>query len=194
MSNGRYQTTKTNRFYPGRISEERAKQVDTRAISADEITVDDIVYAASRGTTRSIYLMLGVVEDKWGKKAAIEVAQEFTYRFAKKGYADFLKSLGRTEGTPEIMCMWQDRAHALMGPAAATAFSTYDEEKCIVTRTECPFHTGRPEGMESYCKYMGEYFMKAYTEVDPAFIGTEQPFCLSRGDDHCERVFKYKRA
>jgi predicted hydrocarbon binding protein len=193
MKGKKYEPTRSNRFYPGRISEERARQVERFEISVDEVTVDDIVYNVSRAMTRMMYGPLAIIELRWGKQAAIEVAQELAYMLGKASYGQFLASRGRKSGTPELMSMYQDLIHALLGPAGSTSFTTYDEEKCVVVRTQCPFHTGRPEGMEGYCKYTGEGFMKGYTEVDPAFIETEQPFCLARGDDHCERTFKFKR-
>ena len=193
MAQSGYQTTKSNRFYPGRISAQRAQEIQNFEVGIDELTVDDIVHAISRNGTLILYTMFEIVKDMWGEEAAIKVWEEYTYRRAKNGFSRWLKKNGVTSGTPELMAAYQDRAHALSGPAASTAYTTYDDEKCIITRTSCYYHTHKPEGMKSLCGYTESGgFMRGYMEADPAIKKVERPKCLSQGDDNCVRIIWYK--
>lgn len=193
MIDEKYKTTQTNRFYPGRISAERQRALTNFDISIDELGIDDIVFSIARNVTHAIYIMLDIIRATWGEDAAILAAREYAYRRAKAGFTKWLKRHGVGGGTPAIMASYQDYVHALMGPAASTAYTSFDESKVVVRRTQCSYHSYRPEGMRSMCDDMGEGFMKGYMEADPNFIKTEKTACLSLGDPFCERTFWYKK-
>ena len=188
-----YPSTQINRFYPGRISPERQQALTNFEIQIDDLGVDDIVFGIARNVTHAIYIMLDIIRAKWGEKAAIEVAQEYAYRRAKAGFSKWLKKHGVEAGEPALMASYQDYVHSMMGPAASTAYTFYDDEKVVVRRTQCSYHSYRPEGMRSMCDDMGDGFMRGYMEADKNFIKTEKIACLSVGDNHCERIFWYKK-
>ncbi|MFC1860658.1 hypothetical protein ACFLYL_00030 [Chloroflexota bacterium] len=188
-----YQTTKTNRFYPGRISEQRARDIQNFDVTIDELTVDDILHGIARNGTTILYTMFDIVKNMWGEEAAVKVWEEYTHRRAKAGFSKWLAKNGVNSGTPELMAAYQDRAHSLSGPAAASAYTTYDDEKCVIIRTSCFYHSFRPEGMKSLCGYgEGKGFMSGYMEADPAIKKVERPRCLSHGDNGCTRIIWYK--
>ncbi len=189
----RYESTRTNRFYPGRISEERQHLLINFDIPIDDLGIDDMVFSVARNVTHSIYIMLDIIRAKWGEETAILCAREYAYRRAKAGFSKWLKKHGVEAGTPAMMASYQDYVHALMGPAASTAHTFFDKDKVIVRRTGCSYHSYRPEGMRSMCDDMGEGFMKGYMEADRNFIRTEKTACLSVGDNYCERTFWYKK-
>jgi hypothetical protein len=193
MFDENYKTTRTNRFYPGRISTERQRTLTNFDIPTDELGIDDIVFSIARNVTHSIYIMLDIIRTKWGEEAAILAAKEYAYRRAKAGFTKWLKKHGVEAGTPALMASYQDYVHALMGPAASTAYTFFDENKVVVRRTQCSYHSYRPEGMRTMCDDMGEGFMKGYMEADGNFIKTEKTACLSIGNDYCERTFWYKK-
>jgi len=193
MTGKKYETTRTNRFYPGRISAERESALTDFNILIDELGIDDIVFSIARNVTLSIYIMLDIIRAKWGEEAAIFAAKEYAYRRAKAGFTKWLKKHGVEAGTPALMASYQDYVHALMGPAAATAYTFFDENMVVVRRTQCSYHSFRPEGMRSMCDDMGEGFMKGYMEADKNFIKTEKTACLSIGNGYCERTFWYKK-
>jgi hypothetical protein len=193
IRDGEYKSTQTNRFYPGRLSAERERALINFELSIDDLGMDDIVFSIARNVTHSIYIMLDVIRTKWGEDAAVFAAREYAYRRAKAGFTKWLKKHGVEAGTPALMASYQDYAHSLMGPAASTACTFFDENKVVVRRTKCSYHSFRPEGMRSMCDDMGDGFMKGYMEADKNFIKTEKIACLSVGNDYCERVFWYKK-
>jgi hypothetical protein len=189
----KYASTRTNRFYPGRISAERQRQLANFEVPIDGLGVDDIVFSIARNVTHSMYIMMDIIRTRWGEEAAILAAREYAYRRAKAGFIRWLKKHGVEAGTPELMASYQDYVHSLMGPAASTACTFYDHDKVVVRRTDCSYHSYRPDGMRSMCDDMGEGFMRGYMEADPNFIKTEKTACLSSGDHYCERTFWYKK-
>jgi hypothetical protein len=193
VTEAKYQSTRASRFYPGRISEERKRKVADFELTIDDLTTDDLMWGVGRNLTVAIYQLVDVVRQRWGEQAAIEVANEFVYKRAKAGFKKFLQARGRTEGSPELMSEFQDYAHSLQGPSVSTAYTWYDDEKCIVKRTGCAYHTERPEGMESLCRHMGDSFVKGYMEADPALKGSEKLKCMAFGNSYCERIFYYKK-
>ena len=178
----KYECTRTRRFYPGRLSEERIKQLANREVEVDDITIDDIVHSLAKTRTVDLHLMTDVIRQKWGDQAAREFVHEWARRHARAGMESWLKRNKVSHGTPELMAEYQDLAHAVGGPAHATTFAEYDDEKCIVRRTQCVYYTFRPEGMESFCPLATEGFMQGYKEADPAFSHAEKPACLGFGD------------
>jgi hypothetical protein len=192
-SHQKYQSTRTNRFYPGRIGTERERALSQFQVPLDDLGIDDIVFSIARNVTNSIYILIDIIRSKWGEEAAILAAREYAYRRAKAGFIKWLKQHGVEAGTPEIMASYQDYVHALMGPGASTAYTFYDDNSVTVRRTSCSYHSFRPEGMRSLCDDMGDGFMKGYMEADKNFISTEKTACLSVGDGYCERIFRYKK-
>jgi hypothetical protein len=193
MKKENYKATQTNRFYPGRISKKRQQALANFEIPIDELGVDDIVFMIGKNLTHAVYSLLDIIRTNWGEEAMIEAAKEYGYRRAKAGYAKWLKKHGVKAGTPELMAAYQDYAHATTGPAPSTVCTTYDDEKVVIRRTECAYHTHRPENMKPICAEQGEGFMKGYMEADKNFIKTEKPFCLACGDEFCERTFWFKK-
>ena len=149
IGDGEYKSTRANRFYPGRIGAERQRALTNFEIPIDGLGIDDIVFSIARNVTHSIYIMLDIIRTKWGEDAAILVAREYAYRRAKAGFKKWLEKHGVEAGTPALMASYQDYVHALMGPAASTAYTFFDENKVVVRRTQCSYHSYRPEGMRS---------------------------------------------
>ncbi len=201
---GKYQCTQSARFFPGRISKEREKQLDNFEIDVDDLTYDDVFYCMHQTELRILYFLIDVVRRKWGEDAVKEVVSEWGAKEGAYMYAKFLKTRGkRTKdgkiyGTPELMAMYQDMIHIYYGPTAPYCQASYGDDWTRVVRTQCHQHTGRPEGMASVCKYVGSTgtttgYMKGYAAIDPAFIGSERTKCMGLGDDHCDRVWHFKK-
>jgi hypothetical protein len=187
-----YEPTKTIRFYPGsQLSDERKQDVLDFKVPLDEITFDDILFNTARAYTGTFYGLIAILEDKIGKEATQEVVREMGYRGGKRNIPAWLAAHGVEVGSPALMSEYQDFAHALRGPDHASAYSEYSDTVCRVTRDKCGWHTGRPEGMESYCKYSSDGFLRAYRESDSALETAEIRQCMSHGDETCEHVFTY---
>ncbi|MBC8276266.1 MAG: hypothetical protein H8E40_15035, partial [Chloroflexi bacterium] len=75
MEGDKYQSTRTNRFYPGRITEERIRQLEYYLVPVDELTTDDIVFNLTRARTAEIYALLGYIERKWEEGEDVEAAR-----------------------------------------------------------------------------------------------------------------------
>ena len=140
-----------------------------------------------------MYAFLNYIEQKWGEKAAWEAAFAFGYNSGKAIMTRRLQGLKKDGQTAEEMAEYQDIRHALGGTAFSYAYVEYDDEKCVVHRTQCGFHTYRPEGMQSYCTPVIDGFHKAYKEVDKGIIDRVSEKCMSKGDDHCYGGFLYKK-
>lgn len=188
-----HQPTRNLRFYPGaNMSEERKRQVLNLEVPLDEVTYDDILFNTARSYTGTFYGLIAVMEKRLGKEATQDIVREMGYVGGKRNIPAWLEAHGVTEGSPALMSEYQDYAHALRGPEHASAYSEYTETVCRVARDKCGWHTGRPEGMESYCKYSSEGFLKAYRESDAALETAEIKMCMSSGDETCEHVFTYR--
>jgi len=190
---GKYEPTRSNRFYPGRISEERIKQLEYCLVPADEITIDDIVFSLTRGRTAWIYALLGYIERKWGKEEAVEAARTVGYFMGRAQMKRRLKGLGQDSQTAEQMAQYQDFNHAIAGVTSSDNYCEYDEENCMIYRKSCGFHTFRPPGMDSYCRPIIVGYTTAYQELDKGITGLREEACLCQGDDHCYGGFRYKK-
>ena len=193
MDDEKYRSTKTDRFYPGRISEERARQLLNFEVAVEDITVDDIIYMLSRSWTTTIYVFLGMIRERWGEEAARESAEQYGYLLGQTAMRRWLRRLQTDTQTPETMCMYQDLQHALGGPNFAENVTEYDDEKVVIRRTKCVFHTNRPRGMESYCEPIIDGYVRAYLELDKGLEGGERVACMCRGDDYCLNILKYRK-
>lgn len=193
MEGNKYQSTKTNRFYPGRISEERIRQLEYYLVPIDEITTDDIVFNLTRARTAWIYALLGYIERKWGEEEAIEAARSVGYYMGRAQMKRRLQGLGQEGQTAEQMAHYQDINHAYGGVTSSDNYSEYDDENVMIYRRSCAFHNLRPPRMRSYCHPIIEGYTTAYQELDKGLIGLREEACLSQGDDHCYGGFHYKK-
>lgn len=92
------------RLYPGiHLSEERKKQLDEDAIEPDQLSAEDIIYKLGRMVTGTMYTLLAMVEDKWGKEAARETAVEWGRQRARENLAGWMKSRGRHQPHPRAL-------------------------------------------------------------------------------------------
>jgi hypothetical protein len=148
----------------------------------------------SKSRTSVIYAFLNYIEKKWGEEEAMEAARTFGYNSGKSVMTKRLQGLGKDRQTAEEMAEYQDLRHALGGTQMSHAYAEYDDEKCMVYRTQCAFHTHRPEGMKSYCHYIIDGFGKAYLEVDKGIVEHKRDKCMSRGDDYCYGGFIYGKS
>ena len=118
MSDTKYKPYDDLRLYPGiHLSEERKRQLDEDAIEPDELSPEDIIYKLGRMVTGTMYSLLEMVEERWGKEAARETAVEWGRRRARINLAGWMKSRGVTSLTPELWARFQDYRHINLGPA-----------------------------------------------------------------------------
>lgn len=192
MSESRYVPHQDAEDYPGaNLSTERAKRIRRLDLGVEEITVDDIVHSVSRNGSSIFYLALKIVSDISGEEVAREVARRIGYTAGRSNYTKMQKRFGVTTLGPERAAIYQDTVHLLSGSDMAYCFSEYDDEKCVVRRTRCSFHTGHPPGAGHYCWYVNEGFRQAYEELDPNLEMTYAK-SMTKGDPHCEHVFRYR--
>lgn len=178
--------------YPGaNISPERAEKIRKLDIAVEDITVDDIVYSVSRNGSSIFYLALKLVSDTHGEEAARDIARKIGYTAGRSNYSKMQKRFGVTTLGPERASIYQDTVHLLSGSDMAYCFSEYDDEKCVVRRTRCSFHTGHPPGTGHYCWFVNEGFKQAYEELDPNLEVTYAK-SMTNGDSYCEHVFRYR--
>jgi hypothetical protein len=152
-----------------------------------EIDADRIVYAQSRSFANLFHNIFDVVRERFGEERATEVAQSLGRRYGVNNYGGFLRSRGVKEGSPALMCEFQDMAHAIRGPDHASAlFGEFDEERCMVKRTKCIYFSDHPAGMGQYTAIFEAAVAEGYQEVDPALERVDNPRCLCKGDSSCE--------
>lgn len=193
MEAQKYAPTKTDRFYPGRISEQRIRQLEYYLVPIDELTIDDIVFQLTRARTAWIYALLGYIERKWGEKEAVEAARAVGYYMGRAQMKRRLRGLGQECQTAEQMAQYQDLNHAYGGVTSANNYVEYDDENVMIYRTSCVFHTLKPPGMRSYCRPIIEGYTTAYQELDKSIVGLREEACLCMGNDHCYGGFKYRK-
>ncbi len=184
------------RLYPGiHLSEERCRQLDEDAVEPDELSTDDITYKLSRMVTGTMYGLLEVIEERWGKQAAREVTFEWARRRGRENLRRWMKERGAEHLTPELWARFQDYRHIISGPIHARSFISYEGDSDVVlNRTGCLFHDGRPEGMDSYSGTVADGKFVGYNEVCPE-ITSEHPICKGRGtsdSDHCQVRFSIR--
>lgn len=188
----RYQPSASLRFYPAaRMSEERRRKIRDLELHPEDITFDDILVNTAGAYTGTFYKVMGMVEERWGPEAVVEIVRALGFRNGKASLEKWLSNHGETEGSAELMCMYEDLAHALRGPDHANAVSEYDDHRVVVTRTRCGWHTGRPENSPSYCRYFSAGAIRGYGEADPALLEVRTVTCMSYGDQGCHHEFWY---
>jgi hypothetical protein len=185
-----YRPYKELGFYPGiHLSPERKRELDEDAVEPNELTTDDIVYKLSRMITGTFYGFIRVIEDKWGKEAAREVAFEWGHQRGRENLERWMEARGVKRLTPELLARYQDYRHLISGPLLAPSFTEYEgESDLVLNRSVCLFHDGRPEGMDSYCWVYADGMYLGYKEACPE-LTCEHPICKSRGtskDNRCQ--------
>jgi hypothetical protein len=187
---GPYKPTRSARFYPGvSLSDERRRQILEFGLDLDEVTFDDILFSTASAFTGTFYALIAIVNERWGEEAGRALANELGARNGRRNMERWLAANGVAEGSPMLMSKFQDYQHGMRGPDHATALSTYDETHAKVHRTRCAWHSGRPEGGESYCRHFSETAVAGYGAADPALQEIRIKCCMSWGDGHCEHEF-----
>ena len=183
------------RLYPGiHLSEERRRQLDADELEPDELTTDDIVYKLSRMVTGTLYGLMEMIEERWGKEAARDLVVEWGRRRGRDNLKRFLAQKGTDRLTPELWARFQDYRHLVSGPVHSPSFLTYEgDSEVVLNRTGCLFHDGKPEGVDSYCIPVAEGKFVGYAEVCPE-LTSEHPICKSRDDsgDRCQVRFSIR--
>ena len=190
----RYTPYSDLRLYPGiHLSDERRRQLDEDEVEADQLTTDDLFYKLGRMVTGTMYGMMELIEERWGKDAAREVAFEWGRQRARENLKQWLRTRGLKRLTPEIWARFQDYRHIISGPTHSPSFCSYQgESEVVLNRTTCVFHNGRPEGVDSYCAPACDGMFAGYAEACPEFEGG-MPVCMSRGtsDSRCQVRFSF---
>ena len=173
------------RLYPGmHLSEERRKQLDEDSLDPDKLSSEDIIYKLSSMVTGTMYGLLGLIEEKWGKQAARDVAFEWGRGRARENLKKWMAHQGVDRLTPEIWAKFQDYRHIISGPIHSPSFVTFEgDSEVVLDRTGCIFHNGHPGGpedMDSYCAPACDGMFEGYADACPEFNG-EMPVCMSRG-------------
>lgn len=195
-----YRPNRGMRFYPGaNLSAERRKALDDQAVDATDLTVDDIVYCLARLVTKTMYEILEQIEERWGKDAAKDVVFEWTRKRGREAIKRWMEVRGHTRLTAELWAEYQDFRHLMSGPIHGHSFVTYtgdtDEDEIVeMCRTGCFFHTGRPDGMDSYSSYVSQGMELGYREAFPEFT-LRVVECMSEGTSEkgCTLRFRIKK-
>jgi hypothetical protein len=187
-----YSSTRSNRFYPGRVAPDRRKALAGYAVPIDELTTDDLVYQVSVGPRAVLYDLIGIVMERFGQEAGVAVMEVAGRRNGATLYAAWLQHNGVSRGSAELMAQYQDIRHFAAGPEHATAFSEYGDDYCVVRRVTCAYHD--PDAPLSLCQWFGQAHVDGYISVDPAIVREAKPACLSWGDSYCERAFWFAAA
>ena len=187
-----YVPTRSTRFYPGAtLSDERKRQILAYELELDEATVDDILFNTAAAYTGTFYAVVALVEERWGTDEARDIARELGARNGKRNLEKWLARHGVEQGSPMLMAKFQDFQHAMRGPDHANATSEHDETRTRVCRSRCGWHTGRPEGAESYCRHFSETAIAGYGAADEGLREIRVVRCMSWGDGGCEHEFWY---
>ena len=188
----RYRPYDDVRLYPGvHLSDERRRRLDEDAVGPDELTTEDIVYKLSRMVTGTMYTMLELIEERWGKDVAREMVTEWGRRRGSENLKRYLDQQGIDRMTPELWARFQDYRHLISGPVHVQSFLSYEgDSEIVLNRSGCLFHDGRPQGMDSYCAPMAEGIFVGYAEACPG-LESRHSICKSRGDSesHCQVRF-----
>ena len=114
------------RLYPGiHLSEERHKQLDEDSVDPDKLSSEDIIYKLSSMVTGTMYGLLSLIEERWGKQAAREVAFEWGRGRARENLKRWMGHQGVDRLTPEIWAKFQDYRHIISGPIHSPSFSSF---------------------------------------------------------------------
>ncbi len=192
MSESRYVPHQDAQGYPGaNLPPERVERIRRLDLGIEEITVDDIVHNVSRNGSSIFYMALKLVSEACGEEVARDIARKIGYTAGLSNYKKMQRRFGVTTLGPERTAIYEDTVHLLSGSDMAYCFSEYDDEKCVVRRTRCSFHTGHPTGAGHYCWFLNEGFKQAYEELDPN-VEVTYDTSMTKGDSYCEHVFRYR--
>jgi hypothetical protein len=196
----RYEPHRELNLYPGaNLSAERRKQLDDQAVEPGDLTSDDVAYTLSRLATLTMYELIAQIEERWGKEAAKDVVYQWARKRGREAIIKWMAARDMDHITPESWARYQDFRHLMSGPIHAHSFISYvesdgDEDIVELNRTGCFFHCGRPEGSDSYSKYvslgMNEGYNEAFPEISFKFL-----YCMSDGNSEngCKAQFRIKR-
>jgi hypothetical protein len=182
-------------FYPGMaLSEEEKLRLDELRFSIDELTTDHLVHSMARQIETNFQTFYTVAEEVAGETAALEIAHSIGRRYGGGGYARLLAARGcGNHGSPQMMAIYQDIAHAIRGPKhTAALYAEWDDERCIVKRDRCIyFDETRPENG----KYTGAFergCFEGYVAADENLERVEVRCCRWQGDNRCEISWEFK--
>jgi hypothetical protein len=179
-------------LYPGaRVPAERRAALENLEINEiDELTLDDLAYLSGTNWTRIAYTFIRVLEEKLGEERTQELVGEMAYRGGIRRIQQWLEKNGAERLTPELMMRFQDHSHLTQGANHACSFMEYVPGGCVLRRTACGWHDGRPEDATSYCRFTSEAFFQAYRDTEPD-LTIEIPACRSRGTSEAECEIHY---
>ena len=181
-------------FYPGAgLSPAERDRMDRYDIALEEVTVDHLVYSMSRQIEANFQSFYTVAEEVVGEEKALEIAREIGRRYGGQGYARLLAAQGRDgSGSPRMMALYQDLVHAIRGPKhAAALFAEYDDERCVVRRSQCIYFS---EAAPQNGKYAGAFeagCFEGYVAADENLERVDVLRCRWRGDATCEQHWVY---
>lgn len=132
---------------------------------------------------------IGAIIDLLDEDTACKVAYEFGKRHGARRLSTFYKGHNLSGGV-EAMAMWQDYAHATVGPMHTSAlFADYDHEMVEVSRTENSF--GSAVGVTSPVEVaFASGFSQGYKSVDPSLSYIEE-LIFDRPDGTVEYVHRF---
>jgi hypothetical protein len=180
--------------YPvGDLSPEEKRKIDGLTFDFRELTAEHIVYALSRAFGSLFHNIWISMEEIAGEDTARKMSYAMGVKYGFANYGDFLDARGLRQGSPSVMCEYQDKIHSVRGPIHANArFGQFDKEKCIITRNKCIYHQWHTEKTRKYHEEFYKGLYDGYKKADPALKDVENPRCLWKGDDGCTHIFRFR--
>ncbi len=200
-ADGQYRPNRDLRFYPGaNLTAERRRSLDDQAVEPEDLSTDDIVYCLSGLVTTTMYELVEQIEQRWGKEAAQEVVFEWARKRGREAIKKWAKVRGIDRLSAEAWARYQDLRHCMSGPVHAHSFVSIaepsdTEEIVLMDRTGCFFHTGRPQGMDSYSPYVSMGMELGYREAFPE-LTFKIVRCMGEGTstNGCTLRFRIKKS
>jgi hypothetical protein len=184
-------------FYPGRrLSADERGKMDRYELPIDRITVDHLVYSMGKQIETNFQTFYTVAEDLIGEESALALAREIGRRYGGQGYARLLEAHGRPGvGEPREMALYQDLVHSIRGPKhVAALFAEYDDDRCIVRRTECVYFNEDTPQNGKYTEAFESGCFEGYVAADANMLRVDVIKCRYRGDAGCEQHWVFKPA
>jgi len=180
--------------YPvAELSAKEKAKVDGLKFDFRELTAEHVVHGLARAFGSLFHNIWMSMEEIAGEDMARKVSYAMGVKYGFANYSDFLKVRGLDQGSPSIMCEYQDKIHSVRGPVHANArFGQFDDRKCIITRKRCIYHEWHIEGTEKYHEEFYKGLYHGYRKADPALKRVDNPKCLWKGDNECEHIFWFK--
>ncbi|HWL41875.1 MAG TPA: hypothetical protein VNQ73_02945 [Ilumatobacter sp.] len=163
--------------------------MDRYEVPIDEVTIDHLVYSLSKQIENNFQTFYSVAEDVVGEPAALSIANEIGRRYGGRGYATLLEAYGTPgAGSPRMMALYQDLVHSLRGPKhAAALFAEYDDERCVVRRTECIYFSEAAPQNGKYTEAFELGCFAGYVAADRHLLRVEVVQCRYQGAGGCEQ-------